>query len=74
MTVINKTKTNNNKKEEERNVLSSPLVLVACHQLSSVQFSVVQDSVYALGKAHNYAPQPSLSLPNVAFETVPIFV
>ena len=26
-------------------------------QLSSVQFSSVQDGVYALGKAHNYALQ-----------------
>ena len=52
MTVINKTKNKKQNKKTQKNVLSSPLVLVACHQLSSVQFSLVQDSVYALGKAH----------------------
>ena len=44
-------------------------------QQCSVQFSSVQDGIYVLGKAHNYALQPALrSSPNVAFERIPVFV
>ena len=42
-------------------------------RLLKVQFSSVQDSIYALGKAHDYAIHP-LSLSDVVYETVPMFV
>ena len=41
---------------------------------SSVQFSSVQDGIYVLGKAHKRLTPSIRSLPNVAFETVPMFV
>ena len=48
-------------------------IAIAPH--SSVQFSSVQGGIYALGKARNVRSTPSLRrLPNVAFETVPMFV
>ena len=37
------------------------------------QFSSVQYGIYALGKAHMRST-PSLSFPNVAFETIPMFI
>ena len=45
-------------------------------QFSSVQFSSVQDGIYALGKAHMRCMLPSLSVvsPNVALETGPMRV
>ena len=39
-----------------------------------VQFSSVQDCIYALGKAHMRSTPSLRSFPNVAFETVPMFV
>ena len=40
-----------------------------------VQFSSVQEGMYALGKAHIMRSTPSLrSFPNVALETVPMLV
>ena len=42
--------------------------------VAKAQFSSVQGSIYALGKAHMRS-RPSLeSFPHVAFETVPMFV
>ena len=44
-------------------------------QFSSVQFSSVQGGIYALGKLHMIRSTPSLgSFPNVALETVPMWV
>ena len=40
----------------------------------SVQFSSVQDGIYALGKAHIRSTPSLRSFPNVAFEAVPLFV
>jgi len=40
----------------------------------SVQFSSVQDGMCALGKAHMRSTRSLRSFPNVAFETVPMFV
>ena len=41
----------------------------------TVQFSSVQDGIYALGKAHNMCSTQFLrSFPNVAFEMVPVFI
>ena len=40
----------------------------------SVQFSLVQRGFYALGKAHLRSTPSLRSFPNVAFETVPMFV
>ena len=42
--------------------------------LSSVQFSLVQDGIYALGKAHMRSTPSLRSFSNVALETVPILV
>ena len=39
-----------------------------------VQFSSVQDGICAVGKAHTRSTQPLRSVPNVAFERVPMFV
>ena len=41
---------------------------------TAVQFSSVQDGIYALGKAHMRSTPSLRSFPNVAFETVPMFV
>ena len=41
---------------------------------ADAQFSSVQDGIYALGKAHMHSTQSLRSFPNVAFETVPMFV
>ena len=38
------------------------------------QFSLVQDGIYALGKARIRATPPLRISPSVAFETVPIFI
>ena len=43
-------------------------------QFSSVRFSFVQDSIYALGKAHIHSTPSLRSFPNVAFESVLMFV
>ena len=43
-------------------------------RFASVQFSSVQDGVYALGKAHMHLPLVSQKFPIVAFETVPVFI
>ena len=40
----------------------------------SVQFSSVQDGIYALGKAHMCSSLSLRSFPNVTFEMVPMFV
>ena len=40
----------------------------------SLQFSPVQDGIYALGIAHMRSTPYLESFPNVAFETVPLFV
>ena len=40
----------------------------------SQKFSSVQDGIYALGKAHMRSTPSLRSSPNVAFETVPMFV
>ena len=40
---------------------------------SSVNFSSVQNGIYALGKAHMHSIPSLRSFPNVAFETVPMF-
>ena len=42
--------------------------------LSSVQFDSVQDGIYALGKAHMLSTPSLRRFPNVAFETVQMFV
>ena len=39
-----------------------------------VQFSSVQDGIYALEKAHMHSTPSLRSVPKVAFETVPMFV
>ena len=39
-----------------------------------VQFNSVQDDIYALGKAHMHSTPSLRSFPNVAFETVLMFV
>ena len=39
-----------------------------------VQFSSVQDGIYALGKAHMRSTSSLRSFPNVVFKTVPTFV
>ena len=41
---------------------------------SLFQFSSVQDGIYALGKAHMRSTPSLRSFPNVAFETVPVFL
>ena len=41
---------------------------------NSVQFSSVQDCRYALEKAHMRATPSLRRFPNIAFETVPMFV
>ena len=41
---------------------------------SLVQFSSVQDGIYALGKAHVHSTPSLRSFPNVALETVPMLV
>ena len=38
------------------------------------QFSLVEDGIYALGKAHVHSTTSHGSFPNVAFETVPVLV
>ena len=43
-------------------------------QLSSVQFSSVQDGFYAIGKAHMRSTPSLGSFPDVALETVPMLV
>ena len=49
--------------------------ILARFQFRSVQFSSVQDGIYALRKAHMRPPTPSLrSFPSVALETVPMSV
>ena len=46
-----------------------------CLPLSgAVLVSSVQDGIYALGKAHMRSTPSLRSFPNVAFETVPMFV
>ena len=40
----------------------------------SVHFKTILDGVYALGKVHMRSTPPLGSFPNVAFETVPVFV
>ena len=47
-----------------------PLILRRC----TVQFSPVQDGIYALGKAHRCSTQSLRNFPNVAFEMVPLFI
>ena len=44
--------------------------LAAFELLHPVQFSSVQDSIYALGKAHMRSTLSLRSFPNVAFQTV----
>ena len=44
-----------------------------CENKVSVQFSSVQDGIYALGKGMRSAPSLR-RVPNVAFKTVPVFV
>ena len=43
-------------------------------RLKSVQFSSVEDGIYALGKAHMRSTASLRRFPNVAFETVLMFV
>ena len=43
-------------------------------QRNSVQFSLVQDGIYALGKAHMRSNSSLRNFPNAAFETVAMFV
>ena len=43
-------------------------------QFSSVQFSSVQDGIYALGKAQMRSTPSRRGFPHAAFETVPMFV
>ena len=43
-------------------------------QFSSVQFSLVQDGIYAPEKAHMRSTQSLRSSPNVALEKVPMLV
>ena len=47
--------------------------LIHCFNVSSVQFSSVQDGNYPLGKAHIRSTPSLRSFPNVAIETVPMF-
>ena len=42
-------------------------------QFCSVQFSLVQDGIYAFGKAHMRSTQSLRSFPTIAFEMVPMF-
>ena len=56
----------------------SRLCLLGLHSaerspFGSVQFSSVQDGIYALGKAHMYSTPSLRSSPNIAFETAPMF-
>ena len=53
--------------------VSSPACVFACGLLS-IQFNSVQNGIYALGKAHIRSTPSLRSLPNVAFEAVPMFV
>ena len=41
---------------------------------NSVQFSSVQDGIYALGNAHIRSTPSLRSFPNGTFETVPMFI
>ena len=43
-------------------------------KFSSVQFSSVQDVIHALGKVHTRSTPSLGSFPNVADETLPMFV
>ena len=49
-------------------------VHVEYFKVGSVQFSSVQDGIYALGKAHLRSTPSLRSFPNLAHETVPILV
>jgi len=49
-------------------------VMNTAPEFSSVQFSSVQDGIYALGKAHMRSTPSLKSFPNVALETVPMLV
>ena len=49
----------------------------SCHIYSKMLvfwFSSIQDGIYALGKTHMRSTPSLTSFPNVAFETVPVFV
>ena len=50
------------------------VVVVVVHSDTMAQFSSVQDGISALGKAHMRATPSLRSFPNVASETVPVFV
>ena len=39
-----------------------------------IQFSSVQDGIYVLGKVHMHSTLSLKRFPNVAFETVPMFI
>ena len=43
-------------------------------QFGSVRFGSVQGGIYALGKAHVRSTPSLRSSPNIAFETIPMFV
>jgi len=50
------------------------LILLPTCREQPVQFSSVQDGIYALGKTHTRSTPSLRSFPNVAFKTVPLFV
>ena len=53
---------------------TNPPKTVILTALGSQQFSSVQDGIYALGKVRMCSTLSLGTFPNVAFETVPMFV
>ena len=51
-----------------------PILSDRTERTSRHQFSSVQDGIYALGKAHMHSTPSLRRFPNVAFETVPVYI
>ena len=63
--------TSSNIRSPRTQYLTQRVGSLGIHQFSSVQ--LVQDGIYALGKAYMHCTPSLRSFPNVAFETVPMF-
>ena len=61
-------------KQKNRNSITRVLLTLSSVQFSLVQFSSVQDGIYALEKAHMHSTPSLGSFPKVAVEIVPMLV
>ena len=53
----------------------SPLINCKLYWTNLFQLSLIQDGIYVLGKAHNmHSTSSFISFPNIAFETILLFV